>query len=101
MPIPLKYIDVMRVTYTNLEDKAEHRISDIWCRADADTELSLPWIGTTQFCVILRPRPPDGYKWISGRLTRVQTTSRPDNIWPDIWQSMSKQFGNSYQGMGY
>ena len=24
-----------------------------------------------------------------GRLTRKQTTSRPDNVWPDMWKRMS------------
>ena len=23
------------------------------------------------------------------RLTRIQTTSRPDNVWPDMWKHMS------------
>jgi len=90
LPIPLKYIDVMRVTYTNIDDKAEHNISDIWCIAEADVELSLSWIGTIHFS-ILRPQPPDGYKLVMGRLTRTQTTNRPDNIWPAQRQLMSKK----------
>ena len=31
----------------------------------------------------------DGYTWSGGRLTRKQTTSRPDNVWPDLWKHMS------------
>ena len=61
----------------------------MWRRADADTELSSPWIGSTQL-MILRPHPPEDYKWVSGRLIVIQTTNRPDNIWPNIWQPMSK-----------
>ena len=26
---------------------------------------------------------------LMGRLTRKQTTSRPDNVWPDMWMHMS------------
>ena len=25
---------------------------------------------------------------VLGRLTRKQTTSRPDNVWPDMWKHM-------------
>ena len=28
-------------------------------------------------------KPPDGYTWSGRRLTRKQTTSRPDTLWPD------------------
>ena len=37
----------------------------------------------------LNERPPDGYTWSGERLARKQTTSRPDNAWPDMWQHMS------------
>ena len=31
----------------------------------------------------------EGYTWSGGRLTRKQTTSKPDNVWPDMWKHMS------------
>ena len=34
-------------------------------------------------------KPPDGNTWSSGGLTRKQTTSRPDTLWPEIWRDMS------------
>ena len=34
-------------------------------------------------------RPPDGFSWSGRRLTRKQTTSRPDNVWQDMWKHMS------------
>ena len=34
-------------------------------------------------------RPPDGYTWSGRRLPRKQTTSRTDNVWPDMWKHMS------------
>ena len=38
---------------------------------------------------LLSERPPDGYTWSGERLTRIQTTSRPDNVCPDMWKHMS------------
>ena len=92
-PIPLKYLDVMRVTETDLDTKAERRIPDIWTDntdGNPSRDLSSPWVGRTMFD-ILRPRPPPGMKWVEGRLTRVQSTTRPDNVWPESWELMSRK----------
>ena len=43
----------------------------------------------SQRFILLKERPPDGETWSGGRLTRKQTTSRPDNVWPDMWKHMS------------
>ena len=32
---------------------------------------------------------PDGYTWSGDRLTRKQTTSRPDTLWLEVWKDMS------------
>ena len=37
------------------------------------------WTGFTRF-IVLKEKPP---------VTRKQTTSRPDNVWPDMWKHMS------------
>ena len=44
--------------------------------------------GFTRY-ILLNERPPDGYTWCGERLTRKQTTSRPDNVWPDMWKHIS------------
>ena len=44
--------------------------------------------GFTRF-TILNEKPPDGYTWSGRRLTRKQTTSRPDTLWPEIWKDTS------------
>ena len=31
----------------------------------------------------------EGYTWSGWRLTRKQTTSRPDDVWPDMWTHVS------------
>ena len=86
--IPLKYIDVSRTTQTNLDVKQEKRIDDYW-NIDGSRDLSDPWTSSTQF-TLLEEKPPDGYMWSGGRLTRKQLTSRPDHLWPELWKSMGK-----------
>ena len=50
--------------------------------------MSAAWTGFSRF-IILNEKPPDGNTWSGGRLTRKQTTSRPDNVWPDVRKQMS------------
>ena len=50
-PIPLKYIDVSRITHTNLDVKQEKRIDDYW-NIDGSRDLSDPWTGFTQFTLL-------------------------------------------------
>ena len=66
LPIPLKYLDVMRLTETDISEKEESHINDLW--PDAKRELSFEWTGSASF-FILRPTPPKGMKWVAGRLT--------------------------------
>ena len=37
-----------------------------------------------------KKKPPDGYMWSGWRLTRKQHTSRPDHLWPELWEKMGK-----------
>ena len=53
-----------------------------------EEELSDAWTGFTRF-IVLNEKPPDGYTWSRRRLTRKQTTSRPEKLWPDMWKHMS------------
>ena len=87
-PIPLKYIDVSRTTHTNLDVMQERRIDDYW-NIDGSRDLSDPWTSFTQF-TLLEEKPPDGQMWSGGRLTRKQLTSRPDHLWPELWEKMGK-----------
>ena len=87
-PIPLKYIDVSRTTKTNLDVKQERRIDDCW-NIDGSRDLSDSWTGFTQF-TLLEEKPPDGYMWSGERLTRRQLTSRPEYLWPELWEKMGK-----------
>ena len=87
-PIPLKYIDVSRTTHTNLDVKQEKRIDDYW-NIDGSRDLSDPWTGFTQF-TLLEDKAPDGYMCSGWRLTRKQLTSRPDHLWPELWEKIWK-----------
>ena len=86
-PIPMKYIDVTRPTKTSLDVLLEKNIEGYW-NVDGEQELSDAWTGCTRF-ILLSERPLDGYTWSVVRLARKQTTSRPDNVWPDMWKHMS------------
>ena len=82
-PTPLKYIDV---SHTNLDVKQERRIDGYW-NIDGSRDLSDSWTGFTQF-TLLDEKPPDRYVWSVGILTRKQQTSRPDHLWPELWEKM-------------
>ena len=56
---------------------------------DVSRNLSDPWTGFTQF-TLLEEKPPEGFMWSGGRLTRKQLTSGPDHLWPELWKSMGK-----------
>ena len=61
---------------------------DDYCNVDGEKELSDAWTGFTRF-MLLNERPPDGYTWSGWGLTRKQTTSRPNNVWPHMWKHLS------------
>ena len=52
-------------------------------------DLSDYWTGFTQFYQ-LQEKPPNGYMWSGERLTRKQLTSKPDHLWPELWEKMGK-----------
>ena len=55
---------------------------------EGNREFSDMWNVFTRF-TILNEKPPDGYTCSWARLTRKQTTSRPDTLWPEIWKDVS------------
>ena len=64
--------------------------NDYWIFDGDRILLSRQWTRFTQFTV-LNTTPPKGYTWSVGRLTKIQTSSRPEDIWPEIWSSMSEK----------
>ena len=94
LPIPLKYVAVMRRTRSTIDNVSENVIHDNWTEA-MDVNLSEDWTGTTRF-QILRTRL-EGYIWVSGRPTKIQKITRPDSIWPQAWMQLSKDSSNNVQ----
>ena len=66
----------------------ERRIDDYW-NIDWSRDLSGPWTGFTQF-ILLNEKPPEGYVWSGKRLARQQLTSRPDYLWPELWEKLKR-----------
>ena len=66
----------------------EKRIDDYW-NVDANRSLSDTWIGFPKF-TLLKEEHSKGYTWCGRRLTRVQATTRPDNVWPEVLTKMAK-----------
>ena len=89
-PIPLKYIDVSRITQTNFDVTQERRIDDYW-NIDGSRDLFDSWTGFIQF-ILLEEKPPDGFLCSGERLTKKQLTSSPDHLWPELsgrnWEEM-------------
>ena len=88
LPIPLKCLDVTRTTHTNLDVLQESRTDDCW-NVNADPSLSDSWTGFTKF-PILSEKPPEGYTGSGRRLTKIQATARPENLWPEVWSKMGE-----------
>ena len=92
LPIPLKYVYVIRTTHTNLNVLQESRIDDYW-NVDVDRSLLDSWTGFTKV-TILNEKPLKGYLWSGGRLAKIHATTRPDYLWPEIWSGMSEAAQN-------
>ena len=66
----------------------EKRIDDFW-NVDENRSLSDSWTGFTKF-TLLKEEPPKGYMLSGTRLAKVQTTTRPDHVWPEVLTILSK-----------
>ena len=97
-PIPLKYIDVTRSTHTDLDVLQEKRIYDYW-NVESSKHLSDSWRGFTKF-TLLNEKSPKGFLWSGERLTQIQTTARPDHVWPEVWTNNGKAAQNRENRMG-
>ena len=90
-PVPLRFIDVTGSTHTDLDVLQVKRIDD-YSSVDSSRHLSNSWKGFTKF-TLSKERPPKRYTWSGIRLTRIQATTRPDHVWPEVWTKI----GNAAQ----
>ena len=87
-PIPLNFFDASRTTRTILDVKQEKRIDDYW-NIDGSRDSSDSWtisLGLPYW----NKKPPDGHMWSGERLTKRQVTSRPDCLWPELWEKLGR-----------
>ena len=82
-PVPRKHTGVTRSTHIDLDVMQEKRVEDYW-NVDSNRSLSDSWEGLTK-CTLLKENTPKGYMWSRERLTKVQTTTRQDHVWPEVW----------------
>ena len=66
----------------------EKRVDDYW-NVGSNRSLSDSGKGFTKVN-LLKEKPPRGYMWSGRRLTKVQTTTRPDHVWPEVWTKIGK-----------
>ena len=97
-PIPIKYIDVLRTTWTDLDEAPLRYSKDIWTDVK-DKDLRVPWTGRTVF-YLLRPKPPVGKMWAGDRLINAKATTRPPYIdsraWCDLSNPLRKEISAEY-----
>ena len=70
----------------------EKRIDGYWT-VDANRHLSDSWRGITKNTLLKENFPRDTYG-PGERLTKVQTTTRPDHVWPEVWSKIGKAAQN-------
>ena len=57
------------------------------------------WCGSSRLR-IHNKRPPKGYSWVGGLLTKAQGTWRLETIWPEVWSSVPWCSQESKAAMG-
>ena len=51
--------------------------------------VSDSWKGFTKF-ILLKEKPPKRYIWSGEGLTKIQATTRPENVWPEVWSKIGQ-----------
>ena len=72
-----------RSTHTDQDVSQERRIDDYW-NVDSSRHLSNSW----------KEKPPTGYMWSRRKLAKIQRTTRPDHVWPEVWTKIGKAAQN-------
>ena len=97
--ISLKYIDVTRSTFSDLDVMQENRVDDYW-NVDSSRSFSDSWRCFTKFALL--EEKPKGYMWsvikmiIKGRSPTMRDVSRPTELrligclTESIWKPKSK-----------
>ena len=86
-------LNVSRSTHPDEYVLQEKKIGDCWISISNEHLSDDSWRGFTKF-TLLKEKPPKGYVWSGRRLTKIQTTSRPDYVWPKVWTKIGKAAQN-------
>ena len=84
----------MRQTQTSINNVPANIINDIWTEAKG-VNLSEVWTGTTRF-QILRTRLLREYKWVTGRHTKIQKTTRPESFGLEAWTKLRQETSGNH-----
>lgn len=103
-PFPTEYLDVWRLTKTDIHEIADSEVLDFRFGEQRSRELPDSWTGTTTFD-ILRPQPKKGQIWQDGVIWTVKPTTRPDYYPSEIWgtfdndvrKKLFKEFEEKYK----
>ena len=79
------YIDVTRSTYFDLDVLQEKRLGRHFVKFLERIHKILS---------LLKEKPPKGHTCSRRRLTKIQTTTRSENLWPEVWTKMGKAAQN-------
>ena len=88
--MPLERVDIFRRTGTSLDHGQVREIDDFWITDARSTPriLDEEWTGRSVFHVVPK-QPPLGKQWQDGRLTVLQPTTRPPNVWVEVWRKLT------------
>ena len=87
--VPLKCIGVTWTIHTNLDVLQEKRIGDCW-NLDENRSVSDSKKGRFTKFTLSKEKPPKGIRGPGKRLTKIQATTRPENVWPEVWTKIGK-----------
>ena len=63
-------------------------MDDDW-NVDPNRSLSESWKGFTKF-TLLKEKLPKVFLWNICGLTKIRATTRPENVWPEVWTKNGK-----------
>jgi hypothetical protein len=88
--IPLEWVDIFRKTETSLGYGQLREIGGYWTvdARDKPRVLDEEWTGRS-FVQTVPTQPPLGKQWQEGRLTVLQPTTRPPNVWVVSWRLLT------------
>ena len=83
--LSLKYFGVMTRKTIRVKTMSLNISSMFFLTEAKGVNLSEEWIGIARF-QILRPRLLEGYKWVNGRPTQIEKSTRTNSMWLELGQ---------------